>query len=133
MCVGSLHGKGPLTFGSSWAEFAAPASSGLSPLDDPLGGPLGDGLAALQAPALPGPKPTPSRPTWSKLDVPLWVWIATGGAAALLLLLGVMIAFSTKYGMVRIALQGAEAKDVQITLDAGRQDDHAGRPSTPAK
>jgi hypothetical protein len=34
-----------------------------------------------------------------------------------LLLLGVLIAFSTKYGTVRIALQGAEAKNVDITLD----------------
>ncbi len=35
----------------------------------------------------------------------------------MLILLGVMIAFSTKYGMVRIELQGAAAKEVDITLD----------------
>ncbi|MCY2992924.1 MAG: protein kinase [Planctomycetota bacterium] len=102
-----------LTFGSPWEQLGAPAGSALSPPPDPLA----DGLAALQTPSLPMAKPTPSRATRLKWDVPLSVWIATGGAAALLLLLGVMITFSTKYGTVRIALQGAAAKDVTITLD----------------
>lgn len=102
-----------LSFGSSWSELAAPARSDLSPPAVPLP----DGFAVPHTPAPPLPKPASSRAARSKPEAPLWVWIASGGTTALLLLLGVVIALSTKYGMLRIELQGAEAKDVEIRLD----------------
>jgi len=45
-----------------------------------------------------------------------WRWLAAGVAAAVLLLLGVVIAFSTKYGTVEITLRGAD-DSVRVNLD----------------
>jgi len=105
-----------LTFGSSWEELDAAAGSELSPLEEPLS----DGFADLEASAaaLPTPKPSPAKPSpapaW-KLQVPLWVWVATAGFAALVVF-GVVIILSMKYGTVQITVHNAD-ENVRITVD----------------
>jgi len=105
-----------LTFGSSWEQLGAAAGSELSPLEDPLS----DGFEDLEAPAaaLPTPKPSPAipspTPAW-RLQVPLWVWVATAGLAALVMF-GVVIVLSMKYGTVQITVHNAD-ENVQITVD----------------
>ena len=90
-----------LEFGSSWANLAA--------LD----------LAPLPAHAGPPSVQTSQPPSTSssRFYIPPWARIATAaGAAALFLVLGVVLMFSTKYGTVQVTLHNAD-DTVKVTLD----------------
>jgi len=86
-----------LTFGSSWEQLGA-----APPAEEPT-------------PAAPPPLPKPSRASARIPLLPLWMWIAIGGVAALLLL-GIVMLLSTKHGTVQITLHNAD-ENVKVSLD----------------
>lgn len=99
-----------LASGASWQSLADPADTQILPQPAPV----------RSEPSVPAMVPLDtSRPTRyapGGVKPRRWPWGAAGVAAAMLLLLSLVITFSTKYGTVEITLDGAD-DSVRVTLD----------------